>query len=330
MANLPPRDHAADLPDDGPVNIEPAPMIQHHAPAPPEGYIDDDDIKDDEEDPDEDPEEELIEQVFPEQNNMDGFDLHMNPQSTGNMNGWLIKDDDEEVEKDGHPLLLLHLYFHLLLLPHLLFEDEAEVINAYEEVDSLNRPPPTSDEDTEFTPPVVLIADINDEPKPHVIQFGRNFHVKEGSSAGALLAEIQRLENELRILKLRDTNIAAYTQRFNELALLCPEAVLSEKKKVELYINGWSKNIKGETTSSRPAILNDAVRMAHTLMEQKIQDKAERIAESNKMKWKSNTIKLVVAIAIATTTTEITTEATTVITTVTTNIIIEGKAVQGL
>ncbi|GJX37828.1 putative reverse transcriptase domain-containing protein [Tanacetum coccineum] len=100
--------------------------------------------------------------------------------------------------------------------------------------------------------------------------------------------EIQRLENELRSLKLRDTNIAAYTQWFNELALLCLEAVPSEKKKVELYIKGLPKNIKGETTSSNPAVLNDAVRMAHTLMEQKIQDKAERVAESNKIKWESN------------------------------------------
>nr|GEZ95212.1 hypothetical protein [Tanacetum cinerariifolium] len=37
--------------------------------------------------------------------------------------------------------------------------------------------------------------------------------------------EIQRMEDELRSLKLRDTNIAAYTQRFHELVLLCREAV---------------------------------------------------------------------------------------------------------
>ncbi|GJX85313.1 putative reverse transcriptase domain-containing protein [Tanacetum coccineum] len=100
--------------------------------------------------------------------------------------------------------------------------------------------------------------------------------------------EVQRLENELRSLKLRDTNIAAYTQRFNELALLCPEAVPTEKKKVELYIKGLPENIKGETTSSRPTVLNEAVRIAHTLMEQKIQDKAERVSENNKRKWESN------------------------------------------
>nr|GFD26435.1 reverse transcriptase domain-containing protein [Tanacetum cinerariifolium] len=43
--------------------------------------------------------------------------------------------------------------------------------------------------------------------------------------------EVQRMEDELRGLKLRDTNIAAYTQRFHELVLLCPEAVPTEKKK---------------------------------------------------------------------------------------------------
>ncbi|GKB38675.1 hypothetical protein Tco_0883617 [Tanacetum coccineum] len=100
--------------------------------------------------------------------------------------------------------------------------------------------------------------------------------------------EDTKVANSYRALKMKITNIIAYTQRFNKLALLCPEAVLSERNKVELYIKGLPENIKGETTSSKPAVLNDAVRMAHTLMEQKIQDKAERVAESNKRKWESN------------------------------------------
>nr|GEW84796.1 putative reverse transcriptase domain-containing protein [Tanacetum cinerariifolium] len=64
--------------------------------------------------------------------------------------------------------------------------------------------------------------------------------------------EVQRLEDELRHLKLRDMNIAAYKKRFNKSALLCPDAVPNEKKKVELYIKGLLEIIKGETTSSRP------------------------------------------------------------------------------
>nr|GEZ78928.1 reverse transcriptase domain-containing protein [Tanacetum cinerariifolium] len=64
--------------------------------------------------------------------------------------------------------------------------------------------------------------------------------------------EVKRMEDELRRLKLRDTNIATYTQRFHELVLLCPEAVPSEKKKVEAYIKGLPKNIKGRRPRLNP------------------------------------------------------------------------------
>ncbi|GKB17563.1 putative reverse transcriptase domain-containing protein, partial [Tanacetum coccineum] len=100
--------------------------------------------------------------------------------------------------------------------------------------------------------------------------------------------EVQRLEDELRHLKLRDMNIVAYTEMFNELALLYSDVVPNEKKKVELYIKGLPEIIKGETTSSRPTMLNDAVRMTHTSMEQKIQAKIERIAKGNKRRWENN------------------------------------------
>ncbi|GKG53606.1 reverse transcriptase domain-containing protein, partial [Tanacetum coccineum] len=42
--------------------------------------------------------------------------------------------------------------------------------------------------------------------------------------------EISRMEDELRNLRLRDHDIAAYTNRFNELVLLCPEVVSSTKE----------------------------------------------------------------------------------------------------
>nr|GFB99379.1 hypothetical protein [Tanacetum cinerariifolium] len=63
--------------------------------------------------------------------------------------------------------------------------------------------------------------------------------------------EVQGLEDELRHLKLKDINIVVYTERFNELDLLCPDAVPNEKKK-------------------------------------KIQSKNERIAEGLKRKWENN------------------------------------------
>nr|GEW18417.1 hypothetical protein [Tanacetum cinerariifolium] len=66
-------------------------------------------------------------------------------------------------------------------------EDDAEVINPYEEADPHNRLPPTSDEETEFAPPVVQITDVDDVLIPPVIQFGSNFHVGESSASRDLL-----------------------------------------------------------------------------------------------------------------------------------------------
>ncbi|GKF22530.1 hypothetical protein Tco_0074852 [Tanacetum coccineum] len=47
-------------------------------------------------------------------------------------------------------------------------------------------------------------------------------------------------------------------------------------------IQRLTDNIKGEVTSSKPADLNEAVRMAHKLMEQKSQSRNERILEGKK------------------------------------------------
>ncbi|GJR83997.1 putative reverse transcriptase domain-containing protein [Tanacetum coccineum] len=101
------------------------------------------------------------------------------------------------------------------------------------------------------------------------------------------IEEVQRMEHELWNLKVKEYNIVAYTQRFNELALMCPRMVEPERVKVDAYIRGLTDNIKGEVTSSKPANLNEAVRMAHKLMEQKSQARDERILEGKKQKWES-------------------------------------------
>ncbi|GKF19446.1 reverse transcriptase domain-containing protein [Tanacetum coccineum] len=74
---------------------------------------------------------------------------------------------------------------------------------------------------------------------------------------------LQRLEQELYNLKLKGTDIDGYTNQFHELALLCPRMVEPEQVKVEQYICGLSKNIRGDVTSSRPAGIDEAVCMAY-------------------------------------------------------------------
>nr|GEY03746.1 hypothetical protein [Tanacetum cinerariifolium] len=101
------------------------------------------------------------------------------------------------------------------------------------------------------------------------------------------IEEVQRMEPELLNLNVKEYDVVAYTQRFNELALMCPRMVKPERVKVYAYIRGLTDNIKGELTSSKPANLNEAVRMAHKLMEQKLQARDARILEGKKQKWKS-------------------------------------------
>nr|GEW86272.1 hypothetical protein [Tanacetum cinerariifolium] len=95
------------------------------------------------------------------------------------------------------------------------------------------------------------------------------------------IEEVQRIVHELWNLKVKEYNIMAYTQRFNELTLMCPRMVKPER------VKGLTDNIKGEVTSSKPANLNEAVRMAHKLMEQKSQARDERILEGKKREWES-------------------------------------------
>nr|GEZ25044.1 hypothetical protein [Tanacetum cinerariifolium] len=76
-------------------------------------------------------------------------------------------------------------------------------------------------------------------------------------------------------------------KRFNELALMCPRMVELERVKVDAYIRRLTDNIKGEVTSSKPADLSEAVRVAHKLMKQKSQAKYARILEGKKRKWES-------------------------------------------
>ncbi|GJS05293.1 putative reverse transcriptase domain-containing protein [Tanacetum coccineum] len=330
---------------------------------------------------------------------MDGFALHPLPQPEGNMNGWLIEDDDEleedRVSDDDEEEMEIDENDEENGGNN--NKDDADVINPYEEVDPLNRPPPTSDEESEFAPHVAPIVDefiywtllagnswvhapgpmrynlesvyrgvtrldrqmldryktvirmvreripkglpFQEEPSeppihpafaprlddPYVIDRDAAIAARDddvtdkvaealaadrttrnntnvvggsGGSGGQGAVELchwfektesefrisecaerskvkfaaatlqgraltwwntqvttlrlTRLENELRSLKFRDTNIAAYTQGFNELPLLCPKVVLSEKKKVELYIKGLPENIKGKQLPLSP------------------------------------------------------------------------------
>ncbi|GJY12784.1 hypothetical protein Tco_0784285 [Tanacetum coccineum] len=96
------------------------------------------------------------------------------------------------------------------------------------------------------------------------------------------------MEEELWTLTLKGDDIEAYNNHFYELALMCPDLVPNEKKKIERYIKGFLERINENITSSRPTTLHDAINLARELVKQAVQGKAARVNESNKRKWEEH------------------------------------------
>ncbi|GJZ11608.1 putative reverse transcriptase domain-containing protein [Tanacetum coccineum] len=88
--------------------------------------------------------------------------------------------------------------------------------------------------------------------------------------------EIKKLEIELWNLKVRGNDVTAYTQYFQELALMCTKFLADETEKVDKYISGLPDNIHGNVMSARPKTFDDAIELANDLMDQKLRTYVER------------------------------------------------------
>nr|GEU31718.1 reverse transcriptase domain-containing protein [Tanacetum cinerariifolium] len=77
-------------------------------------------------------------------------------------------------------------------------------------------------------------------------------------------------------LRVKGNDIAAYTHRFQELALMCTKFLADEIKKVDKYISGLPDNINGNVMSARPKTLDETIELANDLMDQKLRTYAER------------------------------------------------------
>ncbi|GJW18718.1 putative reverse transcriptase domain-containing protein [Tanacetum coccineum] len=74
-----------------------------------------------------------------------------------------------------------------------------------------------------------------------------------------MLGKIKKLEIKLWNLRVRGNDVAAYTQCFQELALMCTKFLVDETEKVDKYISGLPDNIHGNVMSARPKTLDDAI-----------------------------------------------------------------------
>nr|GEX67603.1 hypothetical protein [Tanacetum cinerariifolium] len=88
--------------------------------------------------------------------------------------------------------------------------------------------------------------------------------------------EIKKLEIELWNLKVKENNVSAYTEHFQELALICTMFVADETEKIDKYISGLPDNIYESVKALKPKTLDETIELANDLMDQKLRTYAER------------------------------------------------------
>ncbi|GJX09134.1 putative reverse transcriptase domain-containing protein, partial [Tanacetum coccineum] len=94
--------------------------------------------------------------------------------------------------------------------------------------------------------------------------------------------EIQKMESELWNLTVKNNDLAAYTQRFQELTMMCTKMVPEEEDRVEKFIGGLPDNIQGNVIAAEPTKLQDVVCIANNLMDQKLKGYAVKNAENKR------------------------------------------------
>ncbi|GKC31918.1 putative reverse transcriptase domain-containing protein [Tanacetum coccineum] len=94
--------------------------------------------------------------------------------------------------------------------------------------------------------------------------------------------EIKKLEVELWNLKVKGTDIASYTLRFQELALMCGRMFPEESDEVERYVGGLPDMIRGNVMSYQPKTMEKAIEFANDQMDQKVLTITERQAEQKR------------------------------------------------
>ncbi|GJU05156.1 putative reverse transcriptase domain-containing protein [Tanacetum coccineum] len=94
--------------------------------------------------------------------------------------------------------------------------------------------------------------------------------------------EIKKIETEMWNLKVKGTDVVAYSRRFQQLALMCSRMFPEEIDKIEKYIGGLPDMIHGSVKASKPKTMQEAIEFTTELMDEKTHAYAERQAEKKR------------------------------------------------
>nr|GFC26637.1 reverse transcriptase domain-containing protein [Tanacetum cinerariifolium] len=101
-----------------------------------------------------------------------------------------------------------------------------------------------------------------------------NFKCTEG--AVGLIRRFERTESvfshsnctkDCKVKFTTGNDLKTYVRRFQELAILYPTMVPNYEKMIEVFIEGFPRNIKGNVTASKPQTLKEAITITQRLMD---------------------------------------------------------------
>nr|GEV35398.1 hypothetical protein [Tanacetum cinerariifolium] len=82
--------------------------------------------------------------------------------------------------------------------------------------------------------------------------------------------------------EVKGNDVPTYTNRFQELTLICTKFVSNENEKIDKYINGLPDNIYRNVKSSKPRTLDKTIELTNDLMDQKLHTYAEKADNKRK------------------------------------------------
>nr|GEV48411.1 putative reverse transcriptase domain, ribonuclease H-like domain, aspartic peptidase domain protein [Tanacetum cinerariifolium] len=94
--------------------------------------------------------------------------------------------------------------------------------------------------------------------------------------------ELKKLMIELWNLKVKGNDVPTYTNRFQELTLICTKFFANENEKIDKYISGLPDSIYENVNSSKPRTLDETIKLTNDLMDQKLRTYAERANNKRK------------------------------------------------
>nr|GEX69955.1 hypothetical protein [Tanacetum cinerariifolium] len=105
---------------------------------------------------------------------------------------------------------------------------------------------------------------------------------KKMTNKYCLQVEVRKLEIELWNLKVKGNDVPTYTNRFQELTLICTKFIANENEKIDKSISGLPDSIYGNVKSSKPRTLDETIELTNDLMDQKLRTYTERADNKRK------------------------------------------------